>query len=68
MIGDSFTTIRSNHNCLAIATTESITEFLPSLYPIIIRCQDSLKTFRLWCDTTKWSLVLKGGLSQTFVF
>lgn len=42
-----------NHNCLAIAMTRCITEFKSSFHTIMIRDQDSLKTFWLWWDTTK---------------
>lgn len=64
MRNDSFTKYRMNHNCLSIATTESVTEFSPSLYPIIIRCQDSLKNLWLWCNTTKCANLEKFQMRQ----
>ena len=44
---------KENNSYLVTTTIKCNTEFSPSLYPIIIRCQDSLKTFWLWCNTTK---------------
>jgi len=47
---------RKNHSYLVTTITKCDTEFTPSPYLIIIRCQDSLKTF--WLCATQLNLSL----------
>jgi len=55
---------KENNSYLVTTITKCHLEFTPSLYPIVIRCQDSLKTFWLWCDTTKCANLRKSQRRQ----